>query len=274
MSQATEQRVKDKLKQLSKASNTPFNLLLDTLFLERFLVRIGQSAYADKLIFKGGMCLAQFIDIGRETKDIDFLLTQIEGSIDTIKTVIEEIAILDVGDDFIFSSVSVVELSLQHKKYPGYRITVQGQLGQIKNKVSIDIGVGDVVRPRVLDVELMGSNAPLFEDSITLSAYPPEYIFSEKVEAILYLGELNSRMKDFYDCYQLIRRNGLDAVILKAAISETLENRGTPLSLIPESIDVFDARWKAFLRKNKIDELNLNDVIAEINKVMKDMIKA
>lgn len=31
--------------------------------------------YKKHLIFKGGMCLAQFISLGRETKDIDFLLT-------------------------------------------------------------------------------------------------------------------------------------------------------------------------------------------------------
>ena len=75
MSKATEQSVKHKLKNISKALKIPFNPLLDTLFLERFLVRIEKSAYSDKLVFKGGMCLAQFLNLGRETKDIDFLLT-------------------------------------------------------------------------------------------------------------------------------------------------------------------------------------------------------
>lgn len=141
---------------------------------------------------------------------------------------------------------------------------MEGRLGQIKNNVSIDIGVGDVVRPRMLDVELMGANKLLFENSITLSAYPPEYIFSEKLEAILYLGELNSRMKDFYDCHQLIKDNGLDVSILKKAISETMDNRGTPLALIPEFTEVFDMRWKAFLKKNKMGDLELKEVIVEI----------
>ncbi len=273
MSDATEQRVKDTLKKLSKASNTPFNLLLDTLFLQRFLVRVGQSAYADKLIFKGGMCLAQFIEIGRETRDIDFLLTRSVGGIETIENITEEIARVGVGDNFIFSSVSVVELSLRHKKYPGYRITIQGQLGQIRNNVSMDIGVGDVVRPISLEVKLMKSNDPLFEDRTYLLAYPPEYIFSEKVEAILYLGKLNSRMKDFYDCYRLVSENVLDATALSMAVAETMKNRGTPLERIPEPTKVFDARWKAFLRKNRINDPGLGEVVARINGAIKDIVK-
>ena len=43
MSRATEQSIKQKLKNISKEMKTPFNVLLDALFLERFLVRIGKS---------------------------------------------------------------------------------------------------------------------------------------------------------------------------------------------------------------------------------------
>ena len=74
---STEQRIKAKLKNISKEQEIPFNSLLETLLLERFLVRIGKSNYKEKLIFKGGMCLAQFIKLDRETKDIDFLFTHI-----------------------------------------------------------------------------------------------------------------------------------------------------------------------------------------------------
>lgn len=56
MSRATEQRVKDHLKKLSKETGLTFNQLMDTLFLERFLVRVGRSKFKDNLILKGGMC--------------------------------------------------------------------------------------------------------------------------------------------------------------------------------------------------------------------------
>lgn len=53
---------------------------------------------------------------------------------------------LDVKDGFQFDPVEVSQLSLENKKYPGFRLTIIGHLGQVKNKSTIDIGVGDVVR--------------------------------------------------------------------------------------------------------------------------------
>ena len=52
MSKSTEQSIKHKLKDISKRLNIPFNTLLEMLFLERFLVRVMKSSYADKLILK------------------------------------------------------------------------------------------------------------------------------------------------------------------------------------------------------------------------------
>ena len=66
---------------------------------------------------------------------------------------------------------------------------------------------------------------PLFEKSVRLNSYTPEYIFSEKLEAILQLGETNSRMKDFYDYYRLIDENIMNNSVLKTAIHKTMENR-------------------------------------------------
>lgn len=54
MNQAIEQSIKAKLKQIEEESGIKFNRLLDTLFLERILARIGKSNYKTKLIFKGG----------------------------------------------------------------------------------------------------------------------------------------------------------------------------------------------------------------------------
>ncbi len=265
MSKATEQRVKQNLKFISKELRIPFNVLLDTLFLERFLTRISKSSHKENLIFKGGMCLAQLIDLRRETKDIDFLLTGKRIDKNKIQSILSEISSIDVGDDFVFSLPQISELSIEHKKYPGYRVKMHGKLGQIINKVSIDIGTGDVVRPRLLFVELMKSKKPLFEENIDLQSYPPEYIFSEKLEAILYLGELNSRMKDFYDCYQLLQEQTIDDIILKKAVNETFINRETKLERIPEDITVFKSRWAAFLRKNKIKSLELSEIVKELN---------
>jgi hypothetical protein len=55
MSKAIEQSVKQKLKNIEKEQGVELNSLLDTLFLERILVRVGKSNYKDQLVFKGGM---------------------------------------------------------------------------------------------------------------------------------------------------------------------------------------------------------------------------
>ena len=132
MSKATEQRIKQKLKDIAKTKNISFNRLLETLFLERILVRISKSKYRDNLIFKGGMCLSHFLELGRSTKDIDFVLKKLDGNESTIKSLITDIANQDVMDDFNFSDVRIKQLSLSHKKYPGYRVSITGQVGQIK----------------------------------------------------------------------------------------------------------------------------------------------
>ena len=268
MSKSTEQSIKHKLKGISKTLEIPFNTLLEILFLERFLVRIVKSVYADKLIFKGGMCLSQFLDLGRKTKDIDFLFTQVKNNLEKIKKIIEDIASIDVADDFIFSKVDVSQLPFEHKQFPGYRVSIQGQLGQIKNKVSIDVGTGDVFASKLLEIKLMKAKEPLFEKSIKLRSYTPEYIFSEKLEAILQLGETNSRMKDFYDCYRLIEENIMNKNFLKIAIHKTLENRNTELKMIPKPNEQLKRRWESFLKRNKISNLKLSTVISKINEII------
>ena len=155
MNKAIEQSIKEKLKLIEKESGIKFNRLLDTLFLERILVRISKSKYKEKLIFKGGMCLNQFLDLGRGTKDIDFLIREMTSNEKNLKIVFDEIMGFDAKDGFHFDSVEVSQLSLENKKYPGFRLTIIGHLGQVKNKSTIDIGVGDVVRDSLLEVELM-----------------------------------------------------------------------------------------------------------------------
>ena len=168
MSKAVEQSIKERLKNISKREGVGFNILMESFFLERFLVRIAKSQYRDHFIFKGGMCLDQYLDLGRETRDLDFLLQKIDSNREVVARMIGEIIKINHDDSIEFTDVSVDTLSIEHKKYPGYRLGVVGKLGQIKQKISIDLGVGDVVRPRLLDVELMRDKIPIFEERVQL----------------------------------------------------------------------------------------------------------
>jgi predicted nucleotidyltransferase component of viral defense system len=73
-----EQAFKERLKTIAKEKNIHFNVAWKQLILERFLLRLSKSTLVNRFIFKGGYLLAYLIDIGRETKDLDFLLTEIK----------------------------------------------------------------------------------------------------------------------------------------------------------------------------------------------------
>jgi|GEM_PF-4381567 len=70
----TEEQIKSRLLIIAKEQNKTFNDLLKPLAFERLLARVGSSPHRSKLIFKGGLCLKQFVDTDRETVDIDFLI--------------------------------------------------------------------------------------------------------------------------------------------------------------------------------------------------------
>lgn len=271
MSKASEQSIKERLKNISKREGVAFNILLESLFLERFLVRIAISKYKDNFIFKGGMCLDQYLDLGRETRDLDFLLHKIDSNVQKVTSIFEEVVSVKHEDGIVFSELYMSTLSIEHKKYPGYRLGITGSLGQIRQKITVDIGVGDVVRPRILDVELMRDKIPLFEERVLLNAYPPEYIFAEKLEAIIHLDDLNGRMKDYHDCIQIIRDASIPKDEFKSAILETFKNRGTTFNYIPNHEEKLGQRWSSFLRRNKAEASDLNQIILEINDFLKSI---
>ena len=271
MSKATEQRIKQKLKDITRTTGIPFNTLLETLFLERFLARLANSTYRDRLIFKGGMCLANYIDLKRSTKDIDFLLSAMDGSKENVEAILSEVAAVDLTDEVTFIEINVTLLSLVHKKYPGYRIKFGGRLGKIRSKINIDIGVGDVVKPKIQNIYLLKAKEPLFEDSVSLLSYTPEYIFSEKLEAIIHHGEANGRMKDYFDCWQLILNEIISDAGLKEAIDDTSKNRGTKITLIPDYSTQHDHKWKTFIRRNDLDSIGIADVINTINRKLESL---
>jgi hypothetical protein len=67
------------------------------------------------------------------------------------------------------------------------------------------------------------------------------------------LGELNSRMKDFYDIWLLSRQHRFRLENLKGAVERTFEKRGTE---IPETnpfpavfVDSKQSQWQAFRKR-------------------------
>ena len=75
------------------------------------------------------------------------------------------------------------------------------------------------------------------------------------------LAESNSRMKDFYDVYQLLSKRRFNAEVLQMAIKQTFENRKTALD---QNHPLFESSfaddpdrnqlWMRFVKRSKLDE--------------------
>ena len=124
----------------------------------------------------------------------------------------------------------------------------------IVQQVSVDIGFGDVVTPYPLslDYPLLLPDVPAVE----LYAYSLETLIAEKFHAMVDRDESNSRMKDFFDVYQLFANHEIDKELLAEAIVGTFKNRNTPyrenLALFTDKFATDATRniwWKAFLKK-------------------------
>jgi hypothetical protein len=92
--------------------------------------------------------------------------------------------------------------------------------------LQIDMGLADAVWPAPQTCTfpaLLDFPAP------ELLAYPREAVVAEKLEAMVVLGDRNSRIKDFFDLHHLATRFEFDRAILTEAVRRTFERRHTPI---------------------------------------------
>lgn len=277
-----ESALKERLKIIAAEKETILNKVWKQLLLERFLARLSNSSYQDKFIFKGGLLLAQYIAIKRETVDIDFLMTKIKSEKQNIEKAMKEIAAINSDDGFTFTWFSTKELSQPHMEYNGFRVTLTAQFGKMQDKIQVDIGVGDVVVPVETSFNpFQYKGKPIFAGEISLYVYPPEAIFAEKLETIISKGVINSRMKDYHDLVVMIREpNFLNAEKLTKSIQATFNRRGTPTSL---SIDFDQSAMQSLqvLWNNHLsglgmfrEHLNLPDKISDAINEINEWIKS
>ncbi|HSX04448.1 MAG TPA: nucleotidyl transferase AbiEii/AbiGii toxin family protein [Rhabdochlamydiaceae bacterium] len=248
-----QQALKDRLQSVARDRNIHFNACWKQFLLERFLARLAQSAHANKFIFKGGFLLAYLMKIGRETTDLDFLLTRMKTEKKELQKTFEQIISVHSRDGFTFSFDSIELLNQPHMDYPGYRIVLNTAFAKMRDKIQVDVGVGDIVKPLIYEIPFIQYRGkPFYESAVSLLIYPTETIFSEKLETILSKGSNNSRMKDYHDLILLIRNERILKVDqLREALATTFSQRGTILRTIEfdkVSLKTIQRLWAAHLR--------------------------
>ena len=250
-----------------------FDELLQYYAMERFLFRLSQSPHVERFVLKGALMLrTHAIEQPRLTRDID-LLGFGPSRTEHLEQIVRDCLRLHVPDDglsFDPGSVEGSEIS-REAEYQGVRIRFKGHLGNARTVMQVDIGFGDAIVPGPIWIdypELLDFGTP------RLLGYTLESAIAEKYQAMVYLGMVNSRMKDFYDLWFLARGFSFDGERLCQAIEATFSRRqtdlpaDTPVALTPAFSDdpAKQRQWEAFLRKTRIDadELTLPNVTGRV----------
>ena len=272
--------VKTRLLNLMNETGYKYMYLLARYFNERLLYRVSVSQYKDNFLLKGGSLLYAMDGLNaRPTIDVDFMAERISRDREFLTKVFQEILGIVCDEDgvtFDTENITMEPITVE-KKYPGTRFFFTAHMDSIIHKMSVDIGFGDVVTPypASIDFPLLLPNIP----SVNLQAYSLETVIAEKFHTMLDRDEYNSRMKDFFDCYQLLTKRQLDDETLYDAIKATFDNReheyNPKLKLFTAEF-VNDAnrqmQWKLFLRKIQWkEELSFNVVMQAITDRLKPM---
>ena len=250
--------VRQRLLNRSREAGEDYNLLLTRYANEWLLYRLSVSPHAGQFVLKGALLFAAWTGTPhRPTRDLD-LLGRGDPSPGALAGVFRELCDLPVDRDdglrLVAGSVVAREIG-EGREYGGVRVTLLGLLGNARVPLQVDVGFGDAITPGPVTLTyptLLADSPPP-----VLAAYPPETVVAEKLQAMVDLGLANTRMKDFYDAWLLLRDFDLDDAVLAEAVRATFARRGTPLpSSTPLALTAAFAddrakrrQWDAFVRR-------------------------
>jgi hypothetical protein len=253
--------VRQRLLNHAKAEGRPFTEILQYFALERFLYRLGRSRYANQFVLKGALMFNVWQGpYSRPTRDVDLLGQRAQGveqAVEAVKTICREPVPNDDGLRFDADSV-IGESFVEAANYAGVRVRFAGYLETARIPMQIDIGFGDPIVPGPHLVQLP---ALLDFPPPEVQGYSRESAIAEKLQAMVYLGEVNSRMKDFYDIWSLATHFGFDGSVLAQAIRETFRWRQTALPQLPIALTEEFGRkrerqiqWAAFIQRQQLKD--------------------
>lgn len=280
MSKDLAASVKARLMKISKKEARAFNTISLLYMQERLLYRLSLSKYKNRFILKGGLLLFSMNNFkGRPTRDIDFLADDISNELENIRETFIGICGIQCDDGITYDIDGItVERIKEDAEYEGVRVKLKSFLGKASETVQIDIGFGDIVIPNPVEMTfptLLESEMP------QIMAYSKESIIAEKFQAMVSLNVYNSRMKDFYDIYDMITKDEFEYNNLVNAIKETFSKRKTDISIYSsiftsEFINNTERNrmWNNFLKRIGVTKkLVYSDVMGILDKFLSPVCK-
>lgn len=262
--------VKDRLLSIARQEGRVFDVLLVRFALERLLYRLSISEHRDRFVLKGGMLVTVWVeDDNRVTRDADFL-GHGDPDPERLAADFRKIMAIESDDGLVFDLDALAATAIREEmEYGGTRLKTAAYLEKTRIPVTIDIGFGDAMadgNQRLDYPTLLDLPAP------NVRAYPPATVIAEKFQAMVALGVLNGRMKDYYDLWAIPRALDIAADDLDAAITATFERRQTaipperPPGLSAEMVEdeVKQRQWRAYAASVELENVSLKSIVDHV----------
>lgn len=232
------EKLKNKIKKRAKEIGAQPQELMQMYFFERLLYRISISRYKFNFILKGGLLLSAIIgDERRTTSDMDTMIKGIDIESDELLRIIQEIINIETDDNISFEIEKAKDIRIDDI-YGGVNVKLIAKKDGLIVPLFIDITTKDPITPKEIEFKYKS----LFDDTyIKIMAFNKETIIAEKFETLIKDTETNTRAKDFYDLYIIIKDywNDLDKTNLIKAIQNTCKRRDS-LYILDEIEERFD----------------------------------
>lgn len=249
--------IRTKLLNIAQKENIFYQTILTRYFQERLLYRMSQTRFRSNFYLKGGALIYAYERFeARPTLDIDFLGNNISNDGSVIINAFKDICSFSYEEDgVIFDTEHITAQNItEFKDYHGIRLSIPVKMDTIAQIITMDIGFGDIVTPSPVNINypVLLTHLP----NVNVLAYSIETVIAEKMHAIIDLADQSSRMKDYYDLYNILHNETYQPDTLQEAVLQTFKNRHTPYSAntmffrkdFGNNLQM-QIRWEAFLRK-------------------------
>ena len=177
-------------------------------------------------------------------------------------------------EDNISFQIVNMETIMDDFDYPGIRIHLEAFLEKLKQPIKIDVSTDDTITPGAIEYKY----PLLFEErEICLNTYNIETLLAEKSQTIISRGLANTRMRDFYDFYEIAQKLEFSRNMYRQAFAATCKKRETTFSKekvetelknLSESKEI-EKMWEQFKLKNCfVENIQYCDAI----KIISDLI--
>ena len=275
------EKLKNKIKKRAKEIGAQPQELMQMYFFERLLYRISISKYKFNFILKGGLLLSAIIgDERRTTSDMDTMIKGVDIESDELLKIIQEIINIETDDNISFEIEKAKDIRVDDI-YGGVNVKLIAKKDGLIVPLFIDITTKDPITPREIEFKYKS----LFDDTyIKIMAFNKETIIAEKFETLIKDTETNTRAKDFYDLYIIIKDywNDLDKTNLIKAIQNTCKRRDS-LYILDEIEERFDFIKESNILQNEWNkykiahlyakDIEYADIMKNVNLIIKELEK-